>query len=163
MSYEKTVIDTCTDCSILVEMDVSDDGIAWAGWTSGPSQFFTHFRYVRVKLTLTAADADSFVRIENVKVELSVKMEMDGNDIECLASDANGTEVQLPGDVSAGHGVKTFKDISSITLDPKTTEPLTAIYDFVDIPDPVHFYIYVFDASGRRVDALVSWKVRGAV
>ena len=59
---------------------------------------------------------------------------------------------------------KAFKDVDSINVTPtKTIEPLTIIYDFVDIPNPTSFKVLVFNSTGVRVTAEVSWQVRGIV
>jgi hypothetical protein len=162
-SWIEEIIPTATDLDISVEMNISDDDVVWSGWTSGASQYFDHFRYFKIRVSFTADNADDFVKLSEIKSVLSVKREVDSNTIFCDSTDATGTEVDMPGDVSLGHGSKTFKDIDSITGEALTTEPATVVIDFVDIPNPTSFSIYVFDAAGRRIDANVSWKVRGAV
>lgn len=134
-------------------------------FVNGYSQFFAAVRYISVRITVAAvgADLDSFGRFSNVQLGLNVKYTIDGNVIACVAADAAGTQVDIPGVAANGHGTKTFADVDSITLAPIETnnQAVTAIYDFVDAPNPTDFKILCYDSAGRRCDATVSWKVRG--
>jgi hypothetical protein len=161
VNYVKSSFSGTSDVTVGVLMSSSLNGADWSTPSGGSTQFFTSFRYLRVQLVFTATDSDSMIAISSVNILLNVKREVDANKIQCYAADVAGTEVQLPGDFSLGHGTKTFKDVDSITTTPKSTSPYTAHFDFVDIPNPTHFYIYVFDSAGRRVDSLVDWKVKG--
>jgi hypothetical protein len=58
---------------------------------------------------------------------------------------------------------KAYKDIETITLTPLSTTEQTAIYDFIDIPNPVFFKILLYDSTGTRINGTVSWKARGVV
>jgi hypothetical protein len=161
VNFVKEQFSGTNDVVVGATMSISLNGVDWSTPTAGLTQFFTSFRYLRTKLVFTAVDSDSMIAISNINILLNVKREVDANNIECFATDVNGTEVLLPGDFSLGHGTKVFKDIDSITTTPKSTSPYTAHFDFVDIPNPTHFFIYVFDSAGRRVDSLVDWKVKG--
>ena len=116
-------------------------------------------------------------RFKPASVAISVKNVIDGNVMACLAADTEGdggeegTIVKFPNHATwsagGGNGTKTFTDINSITLtayddgDAGVGQAITAIYDFVDVPNPDYFTILCFDSAGRRVDATVAWKVRG--
>jgi hypothetical protein len=163
----------------LVEMRLATvPGVG--AFNSGVSQFAAAVRYVTVRITITAAGAaprDSMGRFNNVKVAVTVKNVVDGNNIACDATHTQGdageegTIVMFPrnagyvagGGAASGHATKDFSDISSITLAPKDTldQAVTAIFDFVDVADPEYFTILCFDSAGRRADATVGWKVRG--
>ena len=161
VTFVKEQFSGVNDVVVGATMSTSLNGIDWSTPTAGLTQFFTSFRYLRMQLVFTAVDSDSMIAISNINILLNVKREVDANKIECFAADVNGTEVLLPGDFALGHGTKTFKDIDSITTTPKSVSPYTAHFDFVDVPNPTHFFIYVFDSAGRRVDSLVDWKVKG--
>jgi hypothetical protein len=105
-------------------------------------------------LTVVSAENHSFTIFFGFKVNLDVKRELDSGEIAALAADVGGTEVTFN---------KAFKDIDSITLAVAGVVPRTALYDFVDIPNPTGFKISVFDSAGGRVNATVSWKARGIV
>jgi hypothetical protein len=135
-------------------------------FVNGNSQFFTAVRYLTVKVTIDANGAalDSM----GLSISVDVKYAIDGNVMVCDGTDAAGTPVYFPrhGSYTSpadGHATKNFSDIDSITLAPIETDnhAITAIYDFTDAPDPSEFKILCFDNAGKRVDATVSWKVRG--
>jgi hypothetical protein len=55
-----------------------------------------------------------------------------------------------------------FIDVSSITVSANSTIPLTAIYDFLDVPDPTFFKVLVLRSdTGTRVSNLASWSAKG--
>ena len=54
-----------------------------------------------------------------------------------------------------------FVDVSAIELTALGTTPLICVYDFVDIPNPTTFKVLVFNTSGTRVSATVSYTIRG--
>ncbi len=56
---------------------------------------------------------------------------------------------------------KPFVDIQAINLTAQGTTPLTAIYDFKDVPNPTGFNIYLFDNNGARTSGNVSWSSKG--
>jgi hypothetical protein len=95
---------------------------------------------------------EALLQLYNLRARLDVKYEMDSGVVEAEATDVSGTPVLLN---------KPFKDVDSITLSVESITEQKAVYDFVDIPNPTGFSVYVFDAAGVRVDATVSWIVRG--
>jgi hypothetical protein len=169
VSWDEEIVPTCDDAEVSVDMRIKDlPGDPWSSWTSGATQFFEHFQYFQIRINIAGilASTDDFIKVSNVRAIIQIKREIDSNTIFCDATDVYdgdpGTGVELPGDTSLGHGSKTFVDIDSITAESVTTEPLTVIVDFVDIPEPVYFRLLCFDAAGRRVDGTICWKVRGA-
>ena len=175
-------VDTTDAPTWTVEMMLSSQaqGPLGGAWIAGFSQFSEAVRYIAVRITITAAGAaprDSMGRFKTATVNISVKNVIDGTDISCLATDTEGdageegTIVKFPNhgtwSAGGGNGTKTFTDINSITLtayddgDSGAGQAVTAIYDFVDVPNPDYFTILCFDSAGRRVDATVAWKVRG--
>jgi hypothetical protein len=160
--YTKETLSGTNSPSITVDIKGGDTPGSGT-YTSGNSKFFTSIRYVRIKLTVTPDTADSMCALSDIQLTVDVKNAVDGNVRPCLASDTAGTTVSTPGDATQGHGTKSFSDINSITVAPVEDDDMavTAIYDFTDIPNPTSFKILCFDNAGRRVDANVSWKVRG--
>lgn len=136
-------------------IEFSLDGISWTAIVHAKSAFSSSFRYARVTIDFTASNDKALAMFYNLSETLDVKREIDSGNINALASDATGTVVTFN---------KAFKDVDSITVTAtKSIEPLTIIYDFVDIPNPTFFKVLVFNSTGVRVDALVSWKARGIV
>ena len=98
--------------------------------------------------------AHGLAELSNLTIRLDVKRENDGGSVSALASDVSGTLVFFN---------KPFKDIETITVSVKETQRFFVIYDFVDIPNPTHFSVYVFDASGARASKVVTWAARGII
>lgn len=140
--------------SVACSIEGSLDGSTWSTPASGVSAYFTSVRYIRITLSFTSGDDKGLMNLFNLRFLLDVKREVDGGTIEALAADVSGTDVTFN---------KTFRDIDSITLTPLSTDFCVAVYDFVDVPDPTGFSVYVFDSAGSRVDKTVSWKARGVV
>lgn len=98
--------------------------------------------------------AHGIAELSNLVIRLDVKRENDGGSVNALAGDVGGTPVLFN---------KAFKDIESITVSVKETERFFVIYNFVDIPNPVQFYVLVFDIAGVRASKTVTWAARGIV
>lgn len=140
--------------TVVIKYATSLDNVTYSAYTAGASQFFTTFRYLRVKLEFSGS-AVAFCEISDLTINIEVKRENDGGSIAALLTDVGGTEVLF---------TKSFKDVESITVSVEsTTEPFITIFDFVDIPNPVSFFVYVFDTTGNRVSKTVKWKARGIV
>lgn len=99
-------------------------------------------------------DKQSLILITSLSARLDVRREVDSGIANCLAADVGGTVVTFN---------KAFKDVDGITLGVNDTVEKKAIFDFVDIPDPVSFKILVYNVAGARVDAQVRWMARGII
>jgi hypothetical protein len=148
---------------VLIRIATSEDGITYTPFVDGASLFSQSMRYLKVRLEFTNSDDDALLEIYNLTFSLSVKRENDGGEITAWA----GTEVGHEGDLLTGTQVnftKPFKDVESITCTTKSlTEPFYVIFNFTDIPNPTHFFVFAFDSSGNRVQRLVDWKARGII
>ena len=146
---------TSSNVNILVKMATSTNGVAYSAFTTGSSQFFSSFRYLKLRIEFTGEDDKALCEFYNLIISIDVKRENDGGEVNALATDVNGTLVYFN---------KPFKDIESITTTTKsTTEPFYSIFVFTDVPNPTNFAVFCFDSSGNRVTRLVDWKVRGIV
>ena len=136
--------------AITPTISVSTDNATWTDYTGQWQVFANNFRYVKV--TLDMWDANGFLLdLENLNVTLKVKLKTD-----------NGTGSVT--DAQAGATVtfnKTFLDIDSINVTPQSTTPVIAIYDFVDVPNPTYFNVYLYDLNGNRITGNFSWTARG--
>jgi hypothetical protein len=149
------VVNLAGTMTILVEMAASDDDITYSTYTSGSTQFFTSFRYIKIRLTFTGSDDHALVELDQLHLALNVKREVDAGQVDALAADVTGTAVTFN---------KDFKDIESLTATVRqTTTALIVVIDFVDVPDPTGFSVYVYDTGGTRQDATVDWKARGII
>ncbi len=138
--------------AIIIKMAVSLDNITYSAFTSGSVQYFTSFRYLKLRLELTAVSDKALVEITNLTTRLDVKREQDGGIAACLSTDAGGTTVNFN---------KTFRDIDSVTATPMGTTDRKAIIDFTDVPNPTSFKILLFDNAGARASGDARWLARG--
>ncbi|RLB61668.1 MAG: hypothetical protein DRH08_13580 [Deltaproteobacteria bacterium] len=101
-------------------------------------------------------DLTGLVQIENIRLRLDVKIKKDSGNLSASSGDVGGTQVSF---------AQNFIDVRSILLTPKfnvTNGAMTAIYDFVDIPNPTEFFVYLYRTSdGLRVSGEVSWQAEG--
>lgn len=96
--------------------------------------------------------SEALFELSNLRARLDVKFEMDSGRAEVEGADVAGTPVFFN---------KDFKDIDSITVSVESNIERRAVYNFIDIPNPTVFYVFVYDTTGARVDATISWKARG--
>lgn len=130
----------------------SADGVTWIDYSNTTQAYLTNFRYVKYRVTVTSSDNLSIIRIDSLEFKLDVKLKNDAGNVNCLASDSGGTVVNF---------FVQFVDVISIQVTPKSTTPITAIYDFLDAPYPTSFKILLFNSSGIRVNGTVSWAAKG--
>jgi hypothetical protein len=140
--------------AISCTIAASDDNITFTSPVSGTSAFFTSCRYARVILTFTPADDHAIVAISYLYCSVDIKYAVDSGSVTAVSTDIGGTTVNFN---------KAFKDVNSITLTVAATEPITAVYDFIDTPNPTSFKVLAYDADGARITYLVSWMARGIV
>jgi len=128
-------------------------GDAWTDATAGASQVLAgSFRYLKLRMTFTAAGGDDLAEVQGLNIKLSGKLKTDSGSGAALSTDSGGTTVTF----SAG-----FIDVQSIVVTPAGTAARYAVYDFVDVPNPTGFKVLLFDASGTRVSGDFSWTARG--
>lgn len=155
VTYNMIAVTPLSEVTVVVKMAVSTDGVSYSSFASGSTQFYSSFRYFKLRLEFAGADDKALLRIYNLRVDINVKRENDGGEVAALSSDSGGTQVLF---------TKDFKDVESITATVKsTTEPFIAIIIWVDIPNPTFFHVMAFDSTGNRVSKTVEWKARGIV
>jgi len=139
---------------ISVELEFSDDNVTYTSPVTALVTFVESVRYVRATINFTAADDNSLMEFYEFRITINVHREVDSGYDIAVSSDTDGTEFLFN---------KAFKDVDSITLTTDTTEPVIAIYEFDDIPNPSSFFVKAFDSSGKRITYPVSWKARGII
>lgn len=139
--------------AVVVKIAVSDDNITYSSFVTATSIFAASVRYVKVRFEFTATGS-SIIAITSLIVNLNIKREVDSGTVNADDADTNGTFVAFN---------KAFRDVDSITLTVDSNNEIVAVYDFNDVPDPTGFYVFAYDSTGARIDALVSWKARGVV
>lgn len=140
------------EVTVVVKTSVSTDGVTYSTPKIGSVQYYPSLRYLKLRLEFTSTSDKALVDLFNLSVRMDVKREIDSGLVTALLGDVGGTLVTFN---------KPFKDIDSITLTTDALQPIVAIYDFVDIPNPTNFKVYAFDSTGNRVTYPVSWKARG--
>lgn len=127
---------------------------------SGTQAYAVNFRFVKVKVAVTATNDQGVGVLSNLTTKLDTKLKSLTGSVYSAASDSGGTTVYLTDDKSST-GPKTFIDVESITVAAQGTTPLYAIYDFTDTYSPLSFKVLIFNSSGTRVSGTVSYSVRG--
>lgn len=153
--YNTLAITPSDPITTIVKMAVSTDGISYSAFSTAPSQFIPSVRYLKYRFEFTGANTKALMEVSNINILVTVKRENDGGEITAVSTDATGTVVNFH---------KAFKDVESITATVKSAGGVfTAIIDFVDVPNPTSFKIYVYDGAGARATKTVEWKARGVV
>lgn len=152
--------------NIVYEISASPDNIVYTEVSNDLINYFTQFRYVKVKIIVSGGA----VKFSTLNVRIDVKQKTTSGSAQCLYSDSGGTLVYLT-DTKIASGSKIFKDVISINLTPNigctnsagvVVNTVTAIYDFTDTPDPLTFKILLFNsANGERLSGSCSYTIRG--
>jgi hypothetical protein len=144
--------------TITATLEVSTNGSSWDTPVAGYERMASVFQYVRVVLTFTGSGNNDIAAIMSIRVKLDLKEKTLAGNATANDTDSGGTEVSLLDALSN----PVFIDVTSIVISPKGSSRIFAIYDFVDVPYPTHFHVYLFDSAGTRLDGDFSWLVRGA-
>ena len=124
----------------------------WTDYPNVSQVYLTNFRWLKVRLTVTSPDNKSLLAMTSLEIKLDVKLKNDAGTVQANASDNGGTQVNF----NVG-----FVDVTSITVTPSGTTPLTAIYQFAGNADPTGFQVLLFTPAGQRASGTVSWAAKG--
>ena len=127
---------------------------------NGTQAFASNFRYVSVVVAVTGTNDKAIGAINSLSITLDAKLKTASGTVTVSASDVGGTTIYLTNDKTST-GTKVFLDVDGIDVTPLSTTPLTAVYDFVDTPNPLSFKALLFNSSGTRVSGTVSYTARG--
>ena len=96
---------------------------------------------------------DDLLAIVGFRVLLDLKEKKDSGNATANSGDSGGTQVDF--NVS-------FIDVQSIVVTPiGSTAAYAVVEDFLDVPYPTHFHVYLFDSSGTRMSGDISWAAKG--
>ena len=142
-------------CTISVKENAGD---AWTVYPNTNQVFATNFRYLKVDLAFSSNDK-GVLRVVTARVKLDMKSKTEAGVLVINTLDTAAATVSLL-DYS---GNPRFVDVQSIniTAQGNNNTSVFGIYDFVDVPYPTNFKIYLFDSTGNRVTGTASWTVRG--
>lgn len=138
--------------TIACDIWTSIDGVTYTINAGVWQVYSTNFRFVKYRLTVQATDSTSLYKLSGANVRLDVKLKNDGGTVTCNAGDVNGTTANF---------VVPFISVTSITLTPSGTTPLTAVYNFSGAANPTGFSVFLFNSAGQRVSGNVSWSAKG--
>ncbi len=154
------------EVSVIIKLSYSSDNIVFTPLPPGASHFVPIFQYLKMRLEFTGSSDKALAEFTMMTTTLDVKREVDGGEVIAYNGGIHNDADGIPVDHTNGTPVKfnkLFKDVNSITATCDSIEPITIIYDFLDIPNPVGFKVFALDSTGNRVTYLVSWKARGIV
>lgn len=106
-----------------ITISTSPDGTTWTTSTGSAQVYATSFRYVKVRMTATDSAGTGIFSLSQLSVTLDAKLKNDAGSTACLSTDTSGTVANFG---------REFIDVTSITLTPAGTTPVTAVYDFLD-------------------------------
>ncbi|NDG64733.1 MAG: hypothetical protein EBY29_14925, partial [Planctomycetes bacterium] len=109
--------------AVSVTISLSANGSTYTDYVGVTEVYGSNFRYVKVRLTVTAAVATALYQLNTLSVRADAKQRTDAGMVSALSTDATGTIVNLSAE---------FIDVASITLTPGGTSSSTAVYDFLD-------------------------------
>lgn len=124
------------------------------------SAYATAFNFVRYTLAFSAAhsgtglatDTTVLLAINPLNYRLDVKTKTVQGTTAANASDVGGTVIDITG---------LFVSVTAINLTVLSTAPLIAVYDFTSVTNPTQFKVLVFNTSGARASATVSYIIEG--
>lgn len=148
--------DIVSGITLTPTLSISADGSSWTDYAGVFSVFASNFRYVKIKLEASGGGT-ALLRISEVRVVVSLKIKRDGGSGTASSGDSGGTTVTFN---------QTFIDITSLTVTAKyqalETKGITAIYDFVDAPNPTDFKVLLYsNNTGTRISGDFSWSAQG--
>ena len=142
------------NATIAVDIEArATTGDAWTMVANGTNQgFATNFRYIRFTLRLIKDSRDDLLAVTRINIRLNSKLKTDSGQGTAVSTDSTGTQVNF--------NVQ-FVDVQSISVQAIGTTARYAIYDFVDVPYPTNFKVYLYDTNGNRVSGNFTWNARG--
>lgn len=133
--------------ALTCSISTSPDNATWTTY-AGFSAYGTAFRYAKARITCTGGQYG----LAQFTLTLDSKIKNDAGTVACASTDSGGTVVTFS---------VPFVDVTAITVTALGTTPITAIYDFVDTPNPTSFKVLLFNSAGARISGTASWSIRG--
>ena len=123
----------------------------WTDYPGVSAAYASNFRWVKIHYDITSTGAD-IVSFSGLNIRLDAKQIEDFGTVSAVSTDTTGTVVSFG---------KPFVAVTAIHVDAQGTTSLTAVYDFVSVPNPTSFKVYLFNSAGTRVSGTVSWTAKG--
>jgi predicted phage tail protein len=145
------------DPTMTRQLFTSVDGSTYTAHTIDQNQVFVaSFRYVKVKLVVTADTTDDLLEISAVRVVVNAKEKKDSGSV--IITSTGGTTVTFN---------KVFFDVASVGADVVIPgsgfAPLSAIASFVDVANPTTMDVFIFNTETgvEQSSGRVDWSVIG--
>lgn len=154
VTINKEIIKGSINLSTTISIKENEND-AWINYIDTDTVYASQYRYIKIRINAYTNLPDTFkslLTISSIKLIVDVKTINDGGSIVCNSSDIGGTTV--------GFNIP-FADITSIVVSPIGSTPITATYDFTDVPNPTSFKILLFNNAGTRVSGSASWSAKG--
>lgn len=134
-------------------ISVSNDLVNWTTYNDVWQVLSTNFRYIKFRIDCTTVDDKGMILIKDINLKLDIKLKADagtGN----ISNATNGATISFN---------TSFIDIESITATALNTGgvPAIAVVDFVDVPHPTDFTVYLYNLSGNKITGDFTWSARG--
>lgn len=136
------------------EISVKENsGDSWIEFDNVWSVSTVDFRYIRIRIFIEIDSDQQVVNLAGagVTVVVQVAKKTESGVASAVSSDVGGTSVSL---------VRTFVDISEVICTVNGSSAYFATATWTD-PNPTEIQIFAFDTSNSRVNASVSYTVRG--
>jgi len=143
--------------AITPTLSLSADGSSWTDYPDKYQVYASGFRYVKPHLAASGGGT-AIEEIQEVRITVSRQELRDEGAGTANSADSGGTSVSFN---------KEFIDIESITVTAKyqagETKGVTAVYDFVDAPNPTSFKVLLYsNNTGSRISGAFSWHATGS-
>jgi hypothetical protein len=142
------------DGSVTVSCQIQYRETTGDPWTSAPAGtqvLATNFRYVRVTLTFTCTAGANIIKMNAMNVKLSVKVRNDKGEGE-VTNAATGVVVNFN---------YPFIDADTPRVQPGGLVPLIPVVDYLDVPNPTSFTVYLYTLAGVKTTGQFSWTAGG--
>jgi sulfur carrier protein ThiS len=107
--------------NIIPRISLSVNNSTFIDYDGAADIFATNFRYVKVRVTVTASTDKDLYEISELSVRSDAKLKNDAGNIYGNSTDISGTIVNFD---------KEFIDVQSITVSPSSTTPVIPVYDY---------------------------------
>lgn len=109
---------------VTTSISLSLDNSTYVDYNGVTDVFGLNFRYIKIRITVTSSPSTiGLYELSKLTVRLDAKLKDDVGNVLALSTDTLGTIVNFN---------KEFVDVQSITLSPKATTPVSAVYDLKD-------------------------------
>lgn len=127
-------------------------GDPWTDYVGVSEVFGLNYRYVKVRLDVSASGGEGLMRISALNVRLDAKEQTESLRVVAAAGDSGGTLVSFQ---------KSWIDVVAVSHSLVGAAPGYSTFVFLDEPFPTGLRVMAWDTSGNRITRDVSITIRG--